>query len=123
MAIDLERVVYNKLEDGSYEISVASWDMKQTSSSEDYIVLNCTIPALNNRPVKINLFEKGLNIVASNVSAHLDLPEVSLLEVLDSMVGKELPAYHQTVVQDGKTYYNWYICSTPRVVDPDEVTF
>ena len=123
MAINLEKIIYSKIEDASYEILVASWDVKQTKTSEDYIVLHCTIPALNNRPVNINLFEKGLDIVASNVSTHLALPEMALVDILNEMVGKKLPAYHQTVQQDGQTYYNWYICSTPRTTDPNEDSF
>lgn len=120
MALDLTRIVYKKLEDGNYNLKVNSWDVKQTTKSEDYVVLNTTIPALNDRPVQVNLFEKGLNITAVNITEHLQLPELTLVDLLDQLVGKTIPAYHQTVEQEGKTYYNWYICSTPRVTSEED---
>ena len=54
MAIDLTKVIYKQLEEGSYDIKVKSWDVKQTKDGDDYIVLACTIPELNDRPVQIN---------------------------------------------------------------------
>lgn len=123
MALDLTKIVYNKLEDGAYDIKPISWSVKQTTKSEDYVALSCIIPMLNDRPVSINLFEKGLDITASNVSTYLNLEELSLVEVLDSLVNKIVPAFHQTVEQDGKTYYNWYICSAPRVSVDDPNAF
>ena len=122
MAIDLTKKVYKKLEDGTYTMKVQNWDVKNASNGEDYIVLNALLTDIN-RPVQINLFEKGLDITASNVSNHLNLEELTLVEVLDAMVNKELPAYHQTVQQDGKTYYNWYICNMPAPASGDDEEF
>lgn len=113
MAIDLTKKVYKKLEDGAYNLKVHNWDIKQAANGEDYISLKCTLTDID-RPVQINLFEKGLDITAANVSTHFNLEELTLVEILDVMIGKELPAYHHTVVQGDKTYYNWYICNTPN---------
>ena len=119
MAIDLTKKVYKKLEDGAYTLKVHNWDIKQAANGEDYISLKCTLTDIN-RPVQINLFEKGLDITAANVSAHFDLEELTLVEILDTMIDKELPGYHHTVTQGDKTYYNWYICNMPAPASDDE---
>lgn len=122
MAIDLGKVVFKKLEDGSYTLIPTSWDIKATIKNEDYVALSCRIKDTD-RIIQINLFEKGLNITTSNVSEFLGLPETSIADVLDTMLNQELPAYHETVQLNGKTYFNWYICSTPNLSTEDGPAF
>lgn len=116
--LDLSKIVYRPLEDGDYTIVPQTWDLKQGKDSS-YVSVKAELKGLNGRQVTINLFEKGLNITAVNVIEFLELPETSLADVLDQMLRKELPAYHQTVHVDGNTYYNWYICNKPAMLEQD----
>lgn len=110
--LDLQKQIYKPLNDGNYEILVKDWTLKQVpkQGSEDleYIALSCEIPDLS-RPVLINLFERGLDITASNIIRHDDLTDMSLVEILEHMKGKTYPASYETKVVDGETYRNWYI--------------
>jgi len=117
--LDLSKIVYKKLEDGQYVIIPKMWELKTTVKGEDYIALTCQLKGTE-RTLSINLFEKGLSITAGNVSEFLGLPELTLADTLDAMLNKELPAYHQTVTIEGKTYYNWYICSTPTLATDED---
>lgn len=113
MAIDLTKPVYKKIEDGEHSLRIKEWDLKTATNGEEYIELSAL---LDNTPrlVKIPLFERSLNITLGNVAAHLQLEELSIADTLNAMVDKDLPAHHDTVVQDENTYYNWWICSKPR---------
>ena len=111
--MNLDKIVYAKLEDGAYTLIPARWELKVTPATpaQEYVALFCKIKE-SDRPVQVNLFEKGLDIFASNVKAHLELGEVTLAQLLDLVVGKELPATHETVTIDTKTYYNWHVART-----------
>lgn len=115
MALDLSRMVFKKLEDGDYTLIPKSWELKTTTGtkSEDYVQLSCQIKGTE-RVLSVNLFEKGLSIASANIIEHFGLEEMAVIDVLNHIVNTEMPAYHQTVMQDGKTYYNWYLCSKPN---------
>ena len=113
----LDKVIYKKIEDGNYTLVPQSWEIKATNGEDpvEYVSLQCTIPELNNRPVNVALFEKGLDITASNIINHFSLEEQTLQNILDFIINKELPAIHETVqTEEGKVYYNWYICREER---------
>jgi len=111
--LDLGKVVYKRLEDGDYVIIPKQWELKPaTGKGEDYVQVQAQLKGTD-RIVNINLFEKGLSIVCANVSEYLNLGETTIADILDNMLAKELPAYHETVNIAGKTYYNWYVCSKP----------
>lgn len=113
MAIDLTKKVYKKIEDGQHSIKVTAWQLKVAKNSEEYIELTALLDNTD-REIKISLFERSLAVTLGNVSEHLQLEELAIAEVLDIMKDKALPAYHDTVVEDTNTYYNWWICSEPK---------
>lgn len=121
--LNLDKVVYDRITDGAYTLTPTKWELKATPNSEEYVALFCK---LDNTPriIQVNLFEKGLDIAASNIKAHFNLEAMTLADLLNWSINQELPATHETVTVDDKTYYNWHICRTERDIatleDSDE---
>lgn len=119
--LDLNKKVYKPLPDGNYTIQIKDWSLKvvpkQGSEDLEYVALSCSIPDLEDRPVLVNLFERGLDITASNIIRHDQLEDMSLAEILEHIKGRSYPATYETRQVDGETYRNWYIA---RLQDEDE---
>lgn len=118
--IDLDKIVYKRIEDGQHTLTIKSWNLRVAKTGDEFVELSAQLDETD-RIVKIPLFEQGLSITLANVSNHLELEELSAGEILNEMKDKTLPAFHDTVKENGQTYYNWYICSEPRQVQPTEV--
>jgi len=112
--LDLNKTIYKPLDDGTYNILVKDWNLQsgvQKDSEEpyEYVELQCTIPELEDRPLKINLFEQSLNITASNVMVHDGLDDINLIDLLEHMKSRTYPAILERRTKNGRTYPNWYI--------------
>lgn len=119
--LNLDTVIYKKIEDGDHILTPEVWELRTTTPKEgepqEFIALQCQLGDTD-RLIQVSLFEQGLNIFASNIINHFNLEEMTLKNVLDYVIGKPLPAQHETKLsEDGsKTYYNWYICRKERLV-------
>lgn len=113
MALDLDKKVYQPIQDGQHTLTVTNWALKVAKNEEQYIELTGTLNQ-SQRVVKVALFEKGLEIATSNLAKHFDLEDISISELLNHIKGKTIPAYHETVKAEKATYYNWHLASEPR---------
>ena len=117
--LNLDTVIYKKIEDGDYILTPKIWELRTITGDkpQEFIALQCQLGDTD-RLIQVSLFEQGLNIFASNIINHFNLEEMALKNILDYVIGKPLPAQHETKLsEDGsKTYYNWYICRKERLV-------
>lgn len=110
--MNLNKMVFKKLEDGNYTLLIKGWEIKATPTKNGEVWEHVELQTmLDTRPVNIKLNEVGVDILASNIINYYELDEMTQAEALDHIVGKEVPAYHETKsTEEGKTYYNWFLC-------------
>lgn len=125
--LNLDKIIYKRIEDGSYTLTVKDWSIKNIPATDDkpaqdYVALSTTVTELNNRPLEIALFEKGLDILTSNIINFFETEEMSIAEALAFLKGKTVPAQQTTKENPNdpaKPYRNWVLCRKPSVLPVD----
>lgn len=125
--LNLDKVIYKRIEDGTYTIHIKDWSIKTIPATDDkpaqdYVALSTTVTELNDRPLEISLFEKGLDILTSNVINFFETEEMSIAEALAFLKNKTVPAQQTTKPNPNdpaKPYRNWVLCRKPSVLPVD----
>ena len=130
--LDLDKMVYKKIEDGAYTLHIEDWSIKATTPTDDkpaqdYVSIKATVKELNNRPLEIAVYAKGLEILASNVINFFGTEDMTRAEALKYIKGKDIPGIHETKPNPNdpaKPYRNWYLARKPRlIVDSEDEGF
>ena len=120
----LTKKINGSLQDGMYMVLLqGAKEMPATETLSERVVLNVTIPAMNNRLVEISCFEQQLEfIVRDLINTHFPNESLTLLEVIEKLDGVEVPMrVEHKVVEDlntadgSRTYINYYF-RQPRPV-------
>ena len=113
----LNKKINGSLQDGMYMVLLmGAKEIPATETLSERVVLNVTIPAMNNRLVEISCFEQQLEfIVRDLINQHFPNESLSLLEIIDKLNGVEIPMrVEHKVVEDlntadgSRTYINYY---------------
>ena len=113
----LNKKINGSLQDGMYMVLLqGAKEIPATETLSERVVLNVTIPAMNNRLVEISCFEQQLEfIVRDLINTHFPNESLSLLELIDKLNGVEVPMrVEHKVVEDlntsdgSRTYINYY---------------
>ena len=113
----LNKKINGSLQDGTYMVLLqGAKEIPATDTLSERVVINVTIPAMDNRLVEISCFEKQLEfIVRDLINAYFPNESLTLLEVIEKLNGVELPMYvERKVVEDlntadgSHTYINYY---------------
>lgn len=113
----LNKKINGSLQDGQYMVLLqGAKEISATETLSERVVLNVTVPALNNRLVEISCFEQQLDfIVRDLINTYFPNESLTLLEVIELLRDKEVPmrVERKTVedlnTTDGtRTYINYY---------------
>ena len=130
--LNLDKVIYKKIEDGAYTLHIEDWSIKATTPTDDkpaqdYVSIKVTVKELDDRPLEIAVYEKGLDILTSNVINFFETEKMTIAEALAYIKGKDIPGVHETKPNPNdpaKPYRNWYLARKPRlIVDSEDEGF
>lgn len=125
----LNKKINGSLQDGMYMVLLqGAKEIPATETLSERVVLNVTIPAMNNRLVEISCFEQQLEfIVRDLINTHFPNESLSLLELIDRLNGVEVPMrVEHKVVEDlttadgSRTYINYYFRQLKPVAQPTQ---
>lgn len=121
----LNKKINGSLQDGNYMVLLqGAKEVPATETLSERVVLNVTVPALNNRLVEISCFEQQLDfIVRDLINTYFPNESLTLLEVIELLRDKEVPMrVERKTVEDlntadgARTYINYYF--RPVVAKP-----
>jgi hypothetical protein len=118
----LTKKINGSLQDGQYMVLLqGAKEVPATETLSERVVINVSVPALNNRMVEISCFEQQLEfIVRDLINTYFPNESLSLVEVIEQLRDKEIPMrVERKTVEDlntadgSRTYINYYFRTAP----------
>lgn len=113
----LNKKINGSLQDGIYMVLLqGAKEVPATETLSERVVLNVSVPELNNRLVEISCFEQQLEFVVRDlINMYFPNESLTLLEIIDKLQGVAVPMrVERRTVEDlntadgSRTYINYY---------------